>query len=204
MTVGDVDVSVGCDGDVIGQIEGIWSAARNASLAERHQHFSFRAELEYLLAFSRDAGRVGNPEVSFGIDDRSMRKEEHVCSKGGEEFAVLVVFENRRLAASFAGVEIATLDDVDGAVGGGFHGGDRGPFFEGGWQFSPGALGAVRLGQIVGGFIGIAHLAWSGGESVLADGQMGSRFGRRCGLGEGISTSHCNACAGNCSTHEFG
>ena len=53
--VGHEDVAVGSDDHVGGPVERVRAVARDAGLAERHQHFAVRAELEHLLALAISA-----------------------------------------------------------------------------------------------------------------------------------------------------
>src|SRR6185503_9557006 len=64
----------------------------------------------------------------------------------------LIKFEDRRLRAAGAGVVLAAMNDVDAAVGRDFDGGHRGPRHTSG-RLAPVAYGAIRVGQIVDGFL---------------------------------------------------
>src|SRR5579863_2092155 len=101
MAVGNIDVAIGRDGYIAGKIEGVSPRTGNARLAERHENFSFGTELEYLMTLAGFAARVGYPEIAVGIYGCAVGKHEHVCSEGGEQFAVAIEFENRRLAPVF-------------------------------------------------------------------------------------------------------
>src|SRR5678816_2876780 len=127
MTVGDEDVAIRPDEDVRGLIEEVRTGATDTRLAERHQYFALRVELEDLVPLAVLAARVGHPEVALAIDRCTMWEDEHPLPPRGEDLSVRVVLDDRRLAASRTRVLETAMDDVNGSVGCRLDRGDRRP-----------------------------------------------------------------------------
>ena len=107
-------------------------------------------ELEDLVSLAVLAARVGDPEVAVAIDGRAVGEDEHPLSPGRQDLPVGVVLEDRRFAASRAGVLEAAMNDVDRPVGRGLDRGDRRPCHTR-RELTPVARRPVRLREIVSG-----------------------------------------------------
>src|SRR5689334_16010769 len=117
VAVGHEDVAVRSDDDVGRLIEEVRPRSADARLAKRHQHLALWAELEYLVPLARFSARVGHPQVAVAIDGGAVREDEHALTPRLEQLAVLVVLQDRRLAAAGAGVGEAAMNHIDGSVG---------------------------------------------------------------------------------------
>src|SRR5262249_34949776 len=90
-----------------------------------------------------------HPEIALAVERRTVRKVEQPFAPCFEQFAVPVVFENRRLGSTHARVVGAAFDDVDSAVGSTLHRGDRRPLLDRRRQLTPVACCPVALWKIV-------------------------------------------------------
>src|SRR6267378_1646800 len=77
-------------------IECVRTISGDSRLAESHQHFSIRAELEDLLAFSGGSLPISDPDVSILIHREPMRKQEHALANTLQKFAGGIKFEDGR------------------------------------------------------------------------------------------------------------
>ncbi len=69
------------DDDVARAGERLVGFRRDAGLAERHQHFAVRTELEDLAALAVLGLRVGHPDVAVAIDRHAVSLHEHSGSR---------------------------------------------------------------------------------------------------------------------------
>ena len=150
MTVGDEDVSARGDDDIGRLVEEVGTGARDTGLAERHQHFAVRTELEDLMAFAVLAPRVGQPEIPLTIDGGTVREVEHAGAPAGQQRPAAVVFQDWRFGSPGARIGETAVHDVEGAV---WRRLDRrhGSPLDAGWQLPPIACRPIRLGQVVSG-----------------------------------------------------
>src|SRR5215831_15972548 len=109
MSVGDENVPT--RRDIYGgrRIELVWSAARDAGLAKRHQDFAVRTELNNLLPFAGPPQVVGCPYVASVINMKAMRQDEHAGAKALHQPARRIELENWVKAGSIAGEGFARL-----------------------------------------------------------------------------------------------
>ena len=126
MSLGDVDITVGCGYHIIGLVEqgAAHTITGNAGLAECHQHFTSRTEFVYGVSLARSTWicrqligigctTVGNPDVAFGIYMNAVREYEYTATKAGNDFAVLVVFHDGINIGTCTAVGAATLGNPD-------------------------------------------------------------------------------------------
>src|SRR5215510_6673111 len=81
MAIVDEDVAARRGDNVARPIKRDGPVAGNSSLAERHQHFSIRAEFEYLVAFAVLAGGVARPDVAVAVHVEAVWLIEHPLPK---------------------------------------------------------------------------------------------------------------------------
>src|SRR5215510_2093777 len=81
MAIGDEDVAARRGDNVARPIKRVGPVAGNSTLAERHQHFSIRAEFEYLVAFAVLAGGVARPDVAVAVHVEAVWLIEHPLPK---------------------------------------------------------------------------------------------------------------------------
>src|SRR5215471_5706872 len=91
------------------RIELVWSAARDAGLAKRHQDFAVRTELNNLLPFAGPPQVVGCPYVASVINMKAMRQNEHAGAKALHQPARRIELENGVKAGSIAREGFARL-----------------------------------------------------------------------------------------------
>ena len=81
MSVSDENVATRRDIHGGRRIEFVWSAAGDAGLAERHQDFAVRTELNNLLPLAGPPQVVGYPDVTSVINMKAVRQNEHTGAK---------------------------------------------------------------------------------------------------------------------------
>src|ERR1700730_16274777 len=74
MAVGNEDVPVRRDSNVVGLIESVLAVARDARFAKRHQHLSIRAKLEHLMPLAITPLSIRDPQVAGLVDADAVRK----------------------------------------------------------------------------------------------------------------------------------
>ena len=97
LTVGHKEITVGSEcniGRAVEQIRGIGFAG-NTFLAQHHQLFAFRAELENLVI-----GAVGDPQIPVAIDIDAVGFFEHAASPCLQQLAVAIELQHGRLGRS--------------------------------------------------------------------------------------------------------
>src|SRR5207247_6563527 len=87
MPISDENIAVRSRHDVARPIERVRPVAGNPGLAERHQHLSFRVELEYLMALAVFADRVSRPDVAVPVDMETVRLIEHPLAEHPQDLA---------------------------------------------------------------------------------------------------------------------
>src|SRR5262245_62015439 len=102
MPIADEDIAIRRDQDSGRLIKGIRAIAGHPGLAERHQDFAFRTELENLVTLSVPVGilavgafSVAHPNIAFPVDVDSMRADKHSSAKALHQFSRLVELQNR-------------------------------------------------------------------------------------------------------------
>src|SRR5258708_37536098 len=128
MAVGDEDVAVGRDGDIVGLIEGVRAVPGDPRFAERQQNFSVAAEFEYLVPYSFFSLAVGHPDVDILVDANSVGEDEHSTAEAHHKLAGRVELEDRRIGLAGASIGAASFADPDAlAVAINFHGAGGSP-----------------------------------------------------------------------------
>ena len=92
MSIGDKDVTVGCDCHRRRPIEETRRVTWHAGLAECHQHLSFGTELDDGVALPVLAISVGDVDVALLIDGNAVREHEHAGAKALDQLASRVEF----------------------------------------------------------------------------------------------------------------
>jgi len=104
-------------------------------------------ELEHLMAFAVRAARVGDPEIAFRVDGRTVREDEHARTQRIEQAGAHVVFQDRRSGRRRRNSGSA-VNDIDVAVRRCLDAGDSRPF-DAGRKFRPNPRRAIGLRQVV-------------------------------------------------------
>src|SRR2546427_4373520 len=116
MPIGDESIAVRSRHDVARPIERVRPVAGNPGLAERHQHLSFRVELEYLVALAVFAGRVSRPDVAVPVDVETMRLIEYALAEHLQDLARRIELDDGREVRSLTSGSAAPLERPDIAV----------------------------------------------------------------------------------------
>ena len=95
ITIGDIDVAIGCDENVAGPIEQVVRSvvALDASLPQRHKELSFRSELVNHVLYS-----VRNPDEPITIDMDAVRPlAELTVAPVSNEFSLRIDNDDGRI-----------------------------------------------------------------------------------------------------------
>ena len=166
MSVGNEDVAIGRHLHVAGFVELAGAGTGLTRDAERHQHFAFGTELDYLVAFGAFfvALGVGYPDVAFVIDMDAMGQYEQSGAETGQHFAGKAVdLENRIdeivVAAAGQGEAAAAVIGPDVAIGADIDARRRAPYtvVGKGYPFLDDDGGGVRQRLVCRvGYVGLA------------------------------------------------
>ena len=99
VTVGNVEVAVGREGDIGGTVERVVAFTALSPAAHDHQYTSPGTELEDNMEAA-----VGDPEIAFGINLQTVRGLEQTLTHRANEAALATDFDNRLCPA---------MEDVD-------------------------------------------------------------------------------------------
>jgi hypothetical protein len=113
VAIGHEDVAVRGHEDIGRPVECVRAFARHARLAERHQHFALRAELEDLLSLAVSSLAVSHPHVAVTVHMETMWNNEHTGAERVHQFAGCVELQQRRHVGAFACVAAASLERPD-------------------------------------------------------------------------------------------
>src|SRR6185312_5742624 len=116
--VGDEDAAVARDGDAGRSIEPLGAPRRDASLAERHEHASLRAQLQDLLAELRIAvADIRHPEVAVRVHGETVRVVEQPVAETPDHPARRVELQDRRVGRTAVDAGCGALgDDIETAM----------------------------------------------------------------------------------------
>src|SRR5438309_3938201 len=99
MSVADENIAVRRNHDVGRSVEHIRPLAGDASLSERHQDFSIRAELEDLMTLAIFPLCIGDPYITVWCHGHAVGLHEHVRAKTLEQLARAIKLEDGRLSS---------------------------------------------------------------------------------------------------------
>src|SRR6266699_2210878 len=99
MSVADENIAVRRNHDVGRSVEHIRPLAGDASLSERHQDFSIRAELEDLMTLAIFPLCIGDPYITVWCHGHAVGVREHVRAKTLEQLARAIKLEDGRLSS---------------------------------------------------------------------------------------------------------
>src|SRR5262249_33173602 len=117
VSVSDEDVAIGRDHDVGRPIEGVRPVARDAGLAQRHQHLSIGAELDDRVALAVVASAVGHPDVAIPVREQAVWPIDHAAAEARHPLAGGVELMDRRDTRALASLCAAAIVDPDaGAI----------------------------------------------------------------------------------------
>ena len=77
MSLGDEDVAIGSDRDIVGLIEVLVAACASSRFAESEQEFPVRAELENLMPLPILPLAVGDPDIVLFVDGEAVREDNN-------------------------------------------------------------------------------------------------------------------------------
>ena len=110
MTVGDEEVSVRGNSDIVRLAKLIFAGAGNSRRAERHEDLPILVELINHATFAGLALVIRNVEIPLLIHAQSVRRDEQARAETLDQLAVLIKFEDRVIGAAVTGVRAASLD----------------------------------------------------------------------------------------------
>ena len=87
--------------------------ARDARLAERHEHFPVLIELDDGVTLAVLAPGVGHPHVAFTVHVNAVWKDEQAGAEALQVLAGGIELDDRRDARPGAGIAAAALEDPD-------------------------------------------------------------------------------------------
>src|SRR5262245_37762772 len=111
MSVGDEDVAIGRDQDIGRSIEGVGPIARDAGLAQRHQHLSVGTKLDDRVALAVAASAVGHPDVAIPVREQAVWPIDHAAAEARHPLAGGVELVDRRESRALAGLCAAAMVD---------------------------------------------------------------------------------------------